>query len=107
MVIVSVTELPGVTLSEVVLGSTVIVGGAWLTEKIRVALLFVKPRELLVYTAAMVWDPTTSAFDTATGNAATPELLTVTAGSTAPSTVKTTDPTGANVPDVAKTVALI
>jgi hypothetical protein len=53
-VIVSVTELPAVTLSEVVLGATVTVGGTWLTEKIRVALLLVKPRELLVYSAAMV-----------------------------------------------------
>ena len=48
MVIVSVTELPGITLSEVLVGATVIVGGAWVTEKMRVALLFAKPRELLV-----------------------------------------------------------
>jgi hypothetical protein len=53
-VIVSVTEEPGATLSDVVLGATSTVGGTGLTEKIRVALLLLKPRELLVYTAAIV-----------------------------------------------------
>jgi hypothetical protein len=80
MVSVSVTEAPGTTLREVALGAMVIVGGTWLTEKIRVALLLPKPRELLVYAAAMVCDPTASAFDTAAGSVATPELLTVIAG---------------------------
>jgi hypothetical protein len=45
---VSVTEAPGATLNDVALGVNVIVGGTWLTEKIRVALLLPKPRELLV-----------------------------------------------------------
>ena len=48
MVSVSVTEAPGATLSDAVLGASVIVGGTWVTEKIRVALLLEKPRELLV-----------------------------------------------------------
>jgi hypothetical protein len=48
MVSVSVTEAPGTTLREVVLGAMVTVGGTWLTEKIRAALLFAKPKELLV-----------------------------------------------------------
>jgi hypothetical protein len=48
IVIVSITEEPGVTLSAVVLGATTIVGGTGLTEKIRVALLLPNPRELLV-----------------------------------------------------------
>ena len=47
-VIVSVTEEPGATLSDVVLGATATVGGTGLTEKIRVALLLLNPRELLV-----------------------------------------------------------
>jgi hypothetical protein len=76
------------------------------TVKIRVALLLVEPAELLVYAAAMVWDPRARGFDTVAGNVATPELLTVTAGWTAPSTVKTTDPTGVSVPPVLKIVAL-
>jgi hypothetical protein len=79
-VIVSVTEAPGATLREVVLGATVIVGGTWVTEKIRVALLLLKPREMLVYAAAMVCEPTASAFATAAGSVATPEALTVIAG---------------------------
>src|ERR1700684_1075698 len=54
----------------------------------------------------MVWEPTASGFETAGGRVAIPELLTVTAGWIAPSTVKTTDPTGTSVPAVAKIVAL-
>jgi hypothetical protein len=42
----------------------------------------------------MACDPTASGFETAEGKVAIPELLTVTAGWSAPSTVKTTDPTG-------------
>jgi hypothetical protein len=79
-VIVSVTEAPGATLREVVLGAMAIVGGTWVTEKIRVALLLLKPRELLVYTAATVCEPTASALATAEGSGATPEELTVIAG---------------------------
>jgi hypothetical protein len=47
---VSVTDAPGATLRDVVLGARVIVGGTWLTEKMRVTLLLLllKPRELLV-----------------------------------------------------------
>jgi hypothetical protein len=48
IVIVSVTEEPGATLSDVVLGATTTVGGTGFTEKMRVALLSVKPSELLV-----------------------------------------------------------
>ena len=48
MVSVSVTDAPAATLSDAVLGASAIVGGTWLTEKIRVALLLLKPRELLV-----------------------------------------------------------
>ena len=54
----------------------------------------------------MACDPTASGFETAEGKVAIPELLTVTAGWSAPSTVKTTDPTGTSVPAVAKIVAL-
>ena len=42
----------------------------------------------------MACDPTASGFETAEGKVAIPELLPVTAGWSAPSTVKTTDPTG-------------
>jgi hypothetical protein len=48
IVIVSVTEEPGATLSDVALGATTTVGGTGLTEKMRVALLLPNPRELLV-----------------------------------------------------------
>ena len=54
----------------------------------------------------MVWEPTASGFETAVGRVAIPELLTVMAGWIAPSTAKTTDPTGTSVPAVAKIVAL-
>ena len=48
MVSASVTDAPAATLSDVVLEASVIVGGTCVTEKIRVALLLLKPRELLV-----------------------------------------------------------
>ena len=48
MVSVSVTDAPAATVSDAALGASAIVGGTWLTEKIRVALLLLKPRELLV-----------------------------------------------------------
>ena len=76
---VSVTELPAATLSEVLLGAIVTEGGGP-TVKMRVALLLVKPAARLVYTAEMVCDPTARAFDTAAGSVATPELFTAAAG---------------------------
>jgi hypothetical protein len=104
---VSVTELPGATLNEEALGAMVTDGGgAWATEKIRFATLLPNPRELLVYAASMVCDPIASGFEIAGGSVATPEEFTWTAGWTAPSTVKTTEPVGTKVPEVPSIVAL-